>query len=197
MKLDLHTHMNGNGPQNRLDNVLMLVNMAKALRYDGLMLGCHDWVCPPEMANFVRERHGLTVVRGAEVTTDAGHMLALNIPEITPPIHGRNSAPVNGERAIEEIHRLGGKAILSHPFPQGVREYPFPNRLQDVWDMIDGVELHNYKALLRHNLPVFDWFEPKKDWILTSDSDCHPWEGDLMHADFVTDIDVGVFGDLV
>lgn len=96
---------------------------------------------------------------------------------------------------VEEIHRLGGKAVLSHPFPHGTS---FMNRLEDVWDLIDGVEISNYKALLRHQIRKFDWFVPKEGWILTSDSDCHPWEGDTMHPDFVTEIDpFEVFGELV
>ena len=194
MKLDLHTHMNGNGPENRLTNAMNLARMAKELGHDGLMLGCHDWVCPEPIAALVRERYGLVVVKGAEVTTDAGHMLALNIPEITEPIHGNNKRPVPGEEAIEEIHRLGGMAILSHPFPQGHPEYPFPNRLSDVRDMIDGIEVMNYKALLRHQIKEFNWMDREIGWVLTVGSDCHPWEGDKMHKDYFTETNLTDFG---
>lgn len=190
--------MNGNGPDNRWANLVMLAAMAKTTNKDGLMVGCHDWVCPLDMARRFQDTFGLKAIIGAEITTDGGHLLALNIPEITPPIHGSSHAPVEMIAAIEEIHRLGGKAVPAHPFSLDTSgRYGWPTRLLEVTDIIDGVEIRNYKALLRQRVTEFDWFERKPEWLLTAASDCHPWEGDILHPDFTTEVDLAYFGPLV
>jgi predicted metal-dependent phosphoesterase TrpH len=182
MKIDLHTHMNGNGSENRWANIARLAELLAEVGADGLMLGCHDWVCPPELIKRCEEEFGLTVIRGAEISTDAGHVLALGINEITGPIHGNQHNRVEVHAALREIHDLGGKAILAHPHQDWKSQ-----RLEEVRSEIDGVEIKNLKSLVRDGISEFTWFERDPDWLLTAGSDCHPWEGDGVSADFLTE----------
>ena len=45
MKLLSHVHINGNGPENNMDNARMVGMVAKDFGYTHTVLGCHDiWI---------------------------------------------------------------------------------------------------------------------------------------------------------
>ena len=55
-------------------------------------------------------RHGVLCIDAVEINTHSGHLIALGLPRPAP-------FPLAGEAAdvIEDIHRLGGRAIVTHP----------------------------------------------------------------------------------
>lgn len=199
MILDLHTHINGNGPMQRDANAITLARMATLLGLDGLMLGCHDWTAPRDLIERMRAMYPhLTFIKSAEITTDGGHLLALNIREITPAIHGDQHRPVECVAAIQEIQRQGGKAIMAHPFGHG---HPWAYRLEEpaVADRLDGVEIRNGRSWRWHGIPAHNVdCEAHPNWLQSGGSDCHPWEpGEFIEAGFATDVDLAWFGELV
>ncbi len=54
--------------------------------------------------------HGVLVIDGTEITTAVGHLVALGLPSAAP-------YPLGGEAddVIEDVHRLGGFAVVAHP----------------------------------------------------------------------------------
>jgi len=77
----------------------------------------------------------LLVLVGVEVGTPAGHLLALDVPEIP-----RASEP-SARGSIAAIHALGGFAVVPHPFSHGG---------WSDWDApFDGIEIHNNASELR------------------------------------------------
>ena len=86
-------------------------------------------------------RHSFELVTGIEVTTRQGHLLALWVDE-----------PVRSFRSLEEtvatIHRLGGMAVIPHPFSMltrsiGRRRLERNLAAADPTSRVDGIELAN------------------------------------------------------
>ncbi len=80
----------------------------------------------------------LEVIPAAEVTTTAGHLLALDIEEAPP-----TDDPL---RTIDRIHDQGGYAVIAHPFD------PFRRNFRDARDAAaaaDAIETVNARCI-RH-----------------------------------------------
>jgi hypothetical protein len=54
-------------------------------------------------------RHGVLMIDAAEISTDAGHIVALGLPKAPYPLAGE------GRDVLGDIRRLGGFAIAAHP----------------------------------------------------------------------------------
>jgi predicted metal-dependent phosphoesterase TrpH len=72
-----------------------------------------------------------TVIPGAEVTSNSGHILAIGIENNVPK-------GLTVEETVERIHDLGGIAVASHPFSSRVR----PSLAEECLKT-DGVEVFN------------------------------------------------------
>ncbi len=86
-------------------------------------------------------RHGVLCLDAVEVNTLAGHIVVLGLDRPAP-------YPLAGEArdVIEDIHRLGGFAILAHP------DSPNPNLRWRNWNVpYDGVEWINADSEWRDN----------------------------------------------
>jgi hypothetical protein len=77
-------------------------------------------------------RHGVLCIDGVEISTDAGHVVALGLPRAPYPLGGQV------RDVIEDIHRLGGMAIAAHP--SSPRE---SLRWSDPEATFDGIEWLN------------------------------------------------------
>ena len=139
---DLHLHTSfGDGlpsPRELLDHV------ATATTLDVIAVTEHDSI---DAALRVRELHArrgdypFQVVTGIEVTTLAGHLLALFVEEPVPSLR-----PLS--RTIELIHRQGGLCVIPHPLSWLTRsigarsiEALERRRTEGLW--FDGIELVN------------------------------------------------------
>jgi predicted metal-dependent phosphoesterase TrpH len=56
-----------------------------------------------------RDNYRLQIIVGAEISTQDGHLLALNIERLIP-------ADLSMAESIQAIHEQGGLAIIAHPF---------------------------------------------------------------------------------
>ncbi len=139
MKLDLHVHtVYSADAQGDLREV---VQSAMARGLQGIAIVDHNAVQGSLKGVAVaRDLEDFLVVRGAEVTSSAGHILALGIGEPVP----RGLPPAE---TVDGIRALGGIAIAAHPyrFWSGVGE-GVVNHVR-----FDGIESHNGRSVRHHN----------------------------------------------
>jgi hypothetical protein len=143
-----------------------IVEAALAADLDGIVVTDHDTTanvdrvqsCAPPM---------LEVISGVEVTTTAGHMLAVGV-ESPPP----QADPV---RVAEWVHERGGVAVLSHPFDRLRQTYR--ENLSALATAVDGVEVANSRCLLQQFNREASSFAAANGLAETGGSDGHfPFE---------------------
>ncbi|BAL24455.1 PHP domain-containing protein [Azoarcus sp. KH32C] len=138
MWIDCHCHT-----KHSYDNWLEpvdLVRRAKALGLDGVCITEHYSYEASFPVEQVGRDEGLLVLRGVEIATDRGHMLAYGVEDDGWNIWGRdNYLPMND--VIEHINRIGGICVPAHPF----REVGVASLLHGLLDLsgIAAVETHN------------------------------------------------------
>ena len=106
---------------------------------------------------------GILIIPGQEITTRAGHLLALGVR--LPDLKG-----IAPEEAIELIHQGGGLAIPPHPydmFRAGIRA-----TVMDKLD-IDGVEVFNAATTLRRYNRMANDYAKRRGLPMTAGSDAH------------------------
>jgi hypothetical protein len=86
---------------------------------------------PPE------RRHGVWLIHGAELSTPAGHLVALGLSEAVADAHRA--------QALREVHRQGGFAALAHPI-----QWKGPWTDWERAEEADGFELYSADSFLRH-----------------------------------------------
>lgn len=88
-----------------------------------------DGTRPPDPPEYL---DGVLCLDGVEVSTDEGHLVAIDMPRAPYPLGG------SAEAVVEDVHRLGGFAIAAHP------DSPKPAlRWTDTNAPIDGIEWLN------------------------------------------------------
>ncbi len=88
-----------------------------------------DGTRPPDPPEYL---DGVLCLDAVEISTDQGHLVALDMPRAPYPLGGAADA------VVEDVHRLGGFAIAAHP------ESPKPAlRWTDRTSPIDGIEWLN------------------------------------------------------
>lgn len=106
---------------------------------------------------------GLLVIPGVEIQMKECHLIALNV--IEEPKKTSSLAEV-----VEEIHNLGGIAILAHPYDiiRGSR------KVDDVIVSVDAIEVANASSLLYryHSKKAFE-LSRKHNKGITAGSDSH------------------------
>jgi len=113
MKLDLHVHTGHS--RDSSGSVKEILKACKVSGMDGLAVTDHNAIEGALEAHSLAAPEGLLIVRGVEVSSREGHILALGVKELVP--RGLPAA-----ETIERIHALGGIAIAAHPLrhPSGV-----------------------------------------------------------------------------
>ena len=117
-----------------------LVRRAKTLGLDGVCITEHYSYDASKPVVQVGLDEGLLVLRGVEIATDRGHMLAYGVVDDGWNIWNRDTyLPMNA--VIERITELGGICVPAHPF----REVGVSSLLEGLLDVtgIAAVETHN------------------------------------------------------
>jgi len=86
-----------------------LIEEARRIGLTGVNISEHDRVWEPHLLEEFRERSGLFVSRGMEVSTDMGHMIVIGLDRYVPGI--RRAAELR--RVLDEV---GGFMTVAHPF---------------------------------------------------------------------------------
>src|SRR2546422_8441365 len=106
--VDMHVHTVRGAADSSLTPD-QLIEEARRIGLTGVNLTEHDRVWEARAIEEFRERSGLFVSRGMEVSTDMGHMIVIGLGQYVPGIR----------RAVELRHVLdevGGFMIVAHPF---------------------------------------------------------------------------------
>ena len=191
MWIDCHCHT-----KHSYDNWLEpldLIRRAKAIGLDGVVITEHHSYEASAPVEAIGRDEGLLVLRGVEISTDQGHLLAYGIEDDSWNTWGRDTwLPLDG--VIERILGLGGICVPAHPY----REFGVCSLLDGLLDLqgIAAVETHNggnidsdndlavtatrhmalrgLAALIEHAeaspqpfKPLYDWNAPVVDKIRT------------------------------
>jgi hypothetical protein len=138
MWIDCHCHTRYSY-DNWLEPVALL-RQAKALGLDAVVITEHYSYEASAPVEAVGRDEGLLVLRGVEIATDAGHLLAYGVEDDGWNIWGQNQyLPLAA--VIERINGLGGICAPAHPF----REIGLASLLEKILDVqgFTAVETHN------------------------------------------------------
>jgi hypothetical protein len=106
--VDMHVHTVRGAADSSL-TLDQLIEEARRMGLNGVNISEHDRVWEPHLLEEFRERSGLFVSRGMEVSTDLGHMIVIGLDRYVPGI--RRAAELR--RVLDEI---GGFMTVAHPF---------------------------------------------------------------------------------
>lgn len=138
MWIDTHCHT-----KHSYDNWLEpldLIRRAKALGLDGVCITEHYSYEASEPIEAIARDEGFLLLRGVEIATDRGHLLAYGVQDDGWNIWKRdNYLPLLA--VIEHINSIGGICVPAHPF----REVGLASLLEGLLDLqgIAAVESHN------------------------------------------------------
>ncbi|MDO8706593.1 MAG: PHP domain-containing protein [Sulfuricaulis sp.] len=146
MWIDCHCHT-----RYSYDNYLeplTLVRRARELGLDGVVVTEHHSYEASEPVELIGREEGLLVLRGVEISTDGGHVLAYGVEDDGWNIWGRDTY-IPLLEVIERINALGGICVPAHPF----REIGSASRLEQLLDLggVAAVETHNGGNVARDN----------------------------------------------
>jgi predicted metal-dependent phosphoesterase TrpH len=119
---------------------LDLIRRAKALGLDGAVITEHYSYEASEPVEQVGRDEGFLILRGVEIATDKGHLLAYGVEDDGWNIWGRDSyLPL--EEVIDRINELGGICAPAHPF----RNVGLASLMEGLLELKDiaAVESHN------------------------------------------------------
>jgi predicted metal-dependent phosphoesterase TrpH len=119
---------------------LDLIRRAKALGLDGVCITEHYSYEASEPVERIGREEGLLVLRGVEIATDRGHLLAYGVMDDGWNIWNRDSyLPL--EEVISRINELGGVCAPAHPF----RNVGLASLMEGLLELKDiaAVESHN------------------------------------------------------
>jgi len=119
---------------------LDLIRRAKALGLDGVCITEHYSYEASEPVEHIGREEGLLILRGVEIATDRGHLLAYGVVDDGWNIWNRDSyLPL--EEVIERVNELGGVCAPAHPF----RNVGLSSLMEGLLELKDiaAVESHN------------------------------------------------------
>ncbi len=129
IKVDLHVHSEGS--YDGRESVEHILEHAQDIGLDAVAVTDHNRIEKSLEAAEKAEEYDLIGIKGAEVSTKDGHLLALGIDEL----------PEKGQpfmKTVEVIREMGGIAVVPHPF-QRTRHGVKKSKIDDC----DAVETYN------------------------------------------------------
>ena len=155
MLIDLHAHTYPKSDDSFV-SVDELVDAARQCGMDGICLTEHDQFWPMDAARELTRRHGILVLPGSEINTDAGHVLVFGLHQYKFGMHKPSFLR-------EEADRHGAVLIAAHPYRRRflaepgrdpeVRADMLHRALDDdMLRLFDAVESHNGRGKESENL---------------------------------------------
>ena len=176
LSVELHTHSSLS--HDGRDPVAPLLEQAASVGLDAIAVTDHDEIAASLDAVEMAPRYGLIGIPGMEVTTAAGHVLALGIDELVP-------AGLSFETTLDRIHEGGGIAVVPHPF-QASRHGVAPHISAGTLASADAIEVYNSRLFTGRSNRKAERFAAFHDLPMTAGSDAHIAE---MVGQAVTEVD--------
>lgn len=147
------------------DPVELLLEQASAVGMDAIAVTDHDAFEASQAAVELAPEYDLVGIPAMEVTSAAGHVLAMGIEEIIPA--GRPFL-----ETLDMIHEAGGIAIVPHPF-QKSRSGVAVNVSREELTRADAIEVYNSRLLTGRANRRARTFAQKHGMPQTAGSDAH------------------------
>ncbi|MGI6621445.1 MAG: CehA/McbA family metallohydrolase [Bacillota bacterium] len=113
-RIDLHVHSVFSGESLADPRDILEAAIEKGL--DGICVTEHQSLYASRPFDELKKDYpSLVVLRGVELSTDAGHMLVYGIDDAEWNDWGKDRS-VNGQELIDRVRKLGGVAIPAHPW---------------------------------------------------------------------------------
>jgi predicted metal-dependent phosphoesterase TrpH len=176
LSVELHTHSSLS--HDGRDPVDHLLAQAASVGLDAIAVTDHDEIDASLDAVEMAPDYGLVGIPGMEITTAAGHVLALGVDELIP-------ANLPFEETLDRIHAGGGIAVVPHPF-QSSRHGVAPHISAATLASADAIEVYNSRLLTGRSNRKAERFAAVHDLPMTAGSDAHIAE---MVGQAVTEVD--------
>jgi len=159
LRIDPHVHSEGS--YDGREPVELILEHAADIELDGVVITDHDTIEESRRAAALAPEYGLVGIPGVEVSTRAGHLLAIGVDERPP--RGRPLA-----ETVDTVRALGGAAVVPHPFQRsrhGVRK----GHLTEC----DGIEVYNSMLFTGYRNRRAHAFARKRRYPKVGASDAH------------------------
>nr|WP_282594112.1 PHP domain-containing protein [Halorientalis brevis] len=147
------------------DPVDLLLGQAEAVGLDAIAVTDHDEIDASLEAAERAPEYGLIAIPGLEVSTAAGHVLALGVTEAVP------SGLSFGE-TLGRVRDLGGIAVVPHPFQES-RSGVLAHISRDDLTAADAIEVYNSRLLTGRANRQAERFAKLREMPMTAGSDAH------------------------
>jgi predicted metal-dependent phosphoesterase TrpH len=163
LSVELHAHSSLS--YDGSDPVELLLEQASAVGLDALAVTDHDEIDESLRAADIAADYGLVGITGMEVTSAAGHVLALGIDELIP-------AGLSFDETLDRIRDQGGIAVVPHPF-QSSRHGVAPHISAEQLASADAIEAYNSRLLTGIANRKAKKFAAARNLPMTAGSDAH------------------------
>jgi len=163
LRVELHTHTKRS--HDGRDPVDLLLGQAAAVGLDAMAVTDHDDIEASLEAAELAPDYGLVGIPGTEVTSEAGHVLALGV-------HESIDRGLPFLETLDRIHAAGGIAVVPHPFQKsrsGVGAYVSHAELASA----DALEVYNSRLLTGRGNRRAKAFAVEHGLPMTAGSDAH------------------------
>jgi len=160
------------------DPVDMLLGQAAAVGLDAIAVTDHDEIDASLDAVRKAPEYGLIGIPGMEVSTAAGHVLALGVEELVP-------AGLGFHETLDRIEELGGVSVVPHPFQES-RHGVLATITRDDLAHADAIEVYNSRLITGRSNRQARAYAEEYGLPMTAGSDAHISE---MVGQAVTKID--------
>ena len=154
-------HVHSDGSYDGREPVELLLEHARDIGLDGIVVTDHDAIGESLRAANLAADYGLLGIPGVEVSTRAGHLLAIGVE--TRPERGQSL-----EETVECVREAGGVAVVPHPFQRsrhGVRK----RNLTDC----DAIEVYNSMVFTGYRNRRARTFATAREYPKVGASDAH------------------------
>ncbi len=163
LTVELHVH-SAHSYDGR-DPVDTLMARAAEVGLDAIAITDHDEIAGSREAEELADEYGLIVIPGLEVSSAAGHVLALGVDELVPP-------DLSFRETVDRIHELGGIAVVPHPFQES-RSGVLATISTDELLAADAIEVYNSRLLTGRANRKAARFARRNNIPMTAGSDAH------------------------
>ena len=109
---DIHVHTNNSDGINTAEEI---IKAAADIGLNGIAITDHDRLVYTDAMKRMATKLNLILIPGTEITTPMGDIIALGIEKM-PAKPKKNDVIENIISIINQIHEMGGVAVMAHPF---------------------------------------------------------------------------------